>query len=444
MKRWLVILLVLLALVILVSPGIIGRLAEQNMEENIQWAKNESPGLNITTEAFDRGWFTSEGKHRVVFQGGRFRDATEKYAAVTGNPELPSLIIDTRFDHGLVPVTSLSRHAGSLAPGLASTLSTFHLDPGNGEPLPLPGTLYSNVSLTGATDSRLLVETGSYEHEDIQVDWDGADLKIYSNRGSGEMSVHGTIDPVTISGEDGRASIGVIRIDADQVRTEYGFNVGPANLTVGAMTLEDSGQKFVLGGMDVKMDSTLEDGRVDSTGTVAIRDVSIPGFGDVALVMDTSMNGFHAASLGAIVKALREAQAADDPNMALQMLYPDIEGDLQTLASSGAEIRFDQFDITLPQGTVATKIAVAVPESDGGADFSWPAVLLGMTASIDIRLPAELFDMATMMNPQAGALLAMGILQKEGNDYVMAAEYAQGLVSVNGVPMPIPIPGLSP
>jgi hypothetical protein len=49
-----------------------------------------------------------------------------------------------------------------------------------------------------------------------------------------------------------------------------------------------------------------------------------------------------------------------------------------------------------------------------------------------------------MMNPQAGSLIAMGILQQEGEDYVMKAEYAQGLVSVNGAPMPIPIPGLTP
>jgi uncharacterized protein YdgA (DUF945 family) len=132
MNRWLVALLVLLAVVILVSPGIIGRLAEQNMEEGIEWAESESPGVAITTEAFDRGWFTSEGQHRVVLEGGQFQDATERYAAATGNPELPSLIIDTRIDHGLLPLSSLTRDSGSLVPGLASTISTFQLDPGNG------------------------------------------------------------------------------------------------------------------------------------------------------------------------------------------------------------------------------------------------------------------------------------------------------------------------
>lgn len=58
------------------------------------------------------------------------------------------------------------------------------------------------------------------------------------------------------------------------------------------------------------------------------------------------------------------------------------------------------------------------------------------------RMPMALFEMAKMMNPQAGSLVAMGILIKDGDDYVMAAEYAKGMLNVNGPPMPIPMPGM--
>ncbi len=43
------------------------------------------------------------------------------------------------------------------------------------------------------------------------------------------------------------------------------------------------------------------------------------------------------------------------------------------------------------------------------------------------------------MNPQAGALVGMGFLRKNGDVYEMRAEYAQGLLTVNGAPMPIPL-----
>ncbi len=444
MKRWLVVLLVVLALVILVSPGIIGRLAEQNMEDNIQWAESESSGVNITTENFERGWFTSEGQHRVVLEGGQFRDAGEKYAAATGNPDLPSLIIDTRIDHGLVPLSSLSRDAGSLAPGLASTVSTFQLDPGNGEPIALPGTLLSEVSLSGSSDSRFTMDTGSFEQEGVLINWEGADVSIYSDRASGEIAVHGTIEPFRVTGDDGEARFGNIRIDADQVRTDYGFNVGPAAFHIGEISINDDGQQIAFGGLDVKGDSSVENGRFSGGGTVSLSTVGVPGFGDVSMDVDISMKRFQAESLGAIIASMREAQSAPDPDMAMQMLLPTIEGDLQALLTAGAELRLDQLDITLPQGTVQTQIVVEIAETDANADFSWPGVLLAMTANIDLRVPAELFDLAAMMNPQAGPLIAMGILQQDGEDYVMKAEYAQGLVNVNGAPMPIPIPGLSP
>ena len=123
-------------------------------------------------------------------------------------------------------------------------------------------------------------------------------------------------------------------------------------------------------------------------------------------------------------------------------LFPQIEGDLQNIVSSGAEIRVDQFDVTLPQGKVTTKLLVEVAEGDSAAEFSWSSVLLAMTASATVRMPAALFEFLKTMNPQANALVAMGILQRDGDDYVMNAEYAQGLLNVNGAPMPIPMPGM--
>ncbi len=65
-----------------------------------------------------------------------------------------------------------------------------------------------------------------------------------------------------------------------------------------------------------------------------------------------------------------------------------------------------------------------------------------MTANADVRMPATLFEYMQLMNPQAGTLVTMGFLQRDGDDFVMIAEYAQGLLNVNGAPMPIPMPGM--
>ena len=43
------------------------------------------------------------------------------------------------------------------------------------------------------------------------------------------------------------------------------------------------------------------------------------------------------------------------------------------------------------------------------------------------------------MNPDAGAIIGMGYLRRNGDVYEMHAEYAKGLLTINGAPMPIPM-----
>jgi hypothetical protein len=59
---------------------------------------------------------------------------------------------------------------------------------------------------------------------------------------------------------------------------------------------------------------------------------------------------------------------------------------------------------------------------------------------VTLRRSVALYEFVLMMNPQAESLVAMGVLKRVGDDYVMDAEYAQGLLNVNGAPMPIPMP----
>ncbi|MDH4071823.1 MAG: YdgA family protein, partial [Gammaproteobacteria bacterium] len=182
MKRWLVVLLVLLALLVLLSPGIIGRLAEKNIEANIEWAEQDSPGVNIETESYERGWFTSAGRHRIVFDEGRFRAVAEDYRSATGNDQLPSLIVDTTLEHGPLP-------GGSLSPGLANTVSMFTLDPGDGAPVPIKGALRSRVGLDGASESQLMLEPDTFSRDDATFSWQGADFDIASDPATSQIRV---------------------------------------------------------------------------------------------------------------------------------------------------------------------------------------------------------------------------------------------------------------
>jgi uncharacterized protein YdgA (DUF945 family) len=435
-------LLVLLAVVVLVSPAIVGRMAEKNLEESIEWAASESSGIEVQTESFDRGWFTSEGRHRVRLIGASFREAAEDYQKHSGHAELPSLIIDTRLDHGLVPIGTLQRESGSLMPGLASTVSTFQFDPGNGELVPLPGSLYSSVSLSGASDSRYLLEPGNFENEDMRVEWQGANVALQADSSMGTIVLEGKVEPLSIADQSDTIRIGAFTMSADQAKSEFGLNVGTAEFAMTSIQVESPNAPLTIGNISFSADSNIDDARLNVGMRMAIEEIAMPGMDHMNFLMDLALNRLDAASTQVVANAFQEAQGSPDPEIALAELFPRIEGDLQKIVAAGAEIRLDQLDLTLSQGKVSAKVTIEVPESDAGANFSWASVLLAMTATADIRMPATLFEYIEMMNPQAGSLVAMGILISDGDDVVMNAEYAQGLLNVNGAPMPIPMPGM--
>ena len=441
MKRWLVVLLVTLALVVLISPGIVGRMAEKNIEDSIAWAEADSPGVTVSTETFERGWFTSEGRHRVVFEGGQFRDATEIFSAATGSSKLPSLLIDTRLDHGLVPVTSLGREEGSLAPGLASTVSTFQLDGGDGQLIEIPGALYSNVGIAGTSDARLLLEPAKLSYENATLEWQGTDLNVHTNPSARSRSIEGIVESISLGTETVSAALESLDVQTNQMATEYGFNLGDAVLNLKNISFDTNGAGVSVENVSITVNSDLEDGRIAGGTTFALNSLTGPT-GQIDARLQMSFNEFDAASFGVISAALREAQGANDPQAALMEIYPAIEGEVQTLLTKGVEFSIDQLEVSLPQGVLTTTLSIDVAESDLDDSFSWPGVILSTTASVDVRVPEALYDMIIMLNPEANALVAMGIFKKDGSDYVMDADYAKGLINVNGAPMPIPIPGL--
>ena len=177
-KKGFVVSLLALAVIVLVSPGIVGRLAEQSMDENLDWAATESEEVTVTSQGFDRGWFSSEGQHRVELRNGELRDALLLLSSNDGDGNLPALIIDTRIDHGLVPLSSMTRDKGSLTPGLGSAISTVRLDFDDGSKVDLPGTIYSQVGLSGELASNLVLDPGSFSEGDETAHWGNVNVLV--------------------------------------------------------------------------------------------------------------------------------------------------------------------------------------------------------------------------------------------------------------------------
>lgn len=434
MKKGIVALLVMLALVILISPGIVGRLAEKSVEQQLDWAAEENPEIVIKSERFDRGWFSSQGQHRIELGDTEAAAQLREQLGIAAGEATPALIVDTHIDHGLIPLSSMSHDKGSLAPGLGNAISTISFETANGERTALPATIYSSVGLGGELSSELKLEAGSMG----EASWGAANIKATADAGNQHSEFAGAIESFAFSQRGQAMRIANVNFEGNMNMTDYGYATGDLQMSIASMNVTGDGADVVaMGPIEIDATSKQNGDRVDSRMQMAMTMNKLPDVGDLSWSIDASLRGVDAESLGAVVKGMENMPETQDPTQMLAAM----ETDLMDLFAAGFELQLDQLDLTLPQGTMTTTFDFDIPASDRDS-FAWFSVLLSMEANAAIKIPEALFELATMMNPGAGTAVDMGILKKNGDVYEMEAAYKKGLLTVNGAPMPIPLPGL--
>jgi len=434
-KKSIVALLVVLALIIIVSPGIMGRLAEESVDKNLDWAAAESGDLVVSSDSFDRGWFSSVGQHRVEIRDGNLKAMLHGLGEPDDGVDLPVLVINTHLDHGLIPVSSMAREKGSLAPGLGNAVSTLSVEFKNGETVDIPGKIYSKIGLTGELQSSYVLEAGSREEDGSTATWGETQVDVTTNPSTGDVVFEGEVGALSIADGADLFAVDALTFSGRQEPTKFGFAIGDVKLELDTMSVSSKGvQAGGLKRMSVDAESQLSGDRLSARTFLEMQSQAIPQFGELTVVADISLEGADAGAVGALQRSLEAQGANPDP----AQMFTTVEDDLKRLLASGFKLRLDQLDITLPMGTVMSKINLTIAEEDA-ATFEWTTLLLAAEASADISVPEALIDMAVAMNPQAGAAVGMGFLQKNGDVYEMKAEYKKGLLTINGAPMPIPM-----
>ena len=433
-KKGIVVLLVLLAVVVLVSPAIVGRLAEQSMDDNLNWAASEGGDVKVTSEHFTRGWFSSEGRHRVELKEGDLLTALQAITGPMPAEDLPVLIINTRLDHGLIPVTSMGRDKGSLAPGLGSAVSTLQVELPDGELLDVPGTIYSTVALGGQLRSNYVLETGSRSEDGVSASWGNVNINVTTDASSGIVEYDGALASLSFESGQESMSLDALSFDGRSVPTRFGVPVGDIDFALEGLSLDrGTGNATRANRLAVSGSTSLDGDRFDSqVRTSAAMDV--PQVGAVAVEMDLSLDGLDGASSGALQAKIKEMNAAADPMIA----YSALEQDAKRLFAAGFDFDIARFELTMPQGTMTSVMRFSFNEADP-ATFDWSSLLLTTEASVDLSLPVNMVEAIATDNPQAALLIGGGYLVKRGDFYVAEARMKQGLLTVNGAPIPIPI-----
>jgi uncharacterized protein YdgA (DUF945 family) len=470
-KKGIVFGLIAVVVIVLVSPGVVGRMAESIVEQNNEWAaiNTSGSGLSYESESFERGWFVSNSVDRIAITDPTAQAQLVEALGLNDASDLPVLVVATRLDHGLVPITSLSRDGGSLAPALSRTVSTISIEGNNGERVDIPGEIFGHIGFGGTFHTQYLLQGGSTngrnaiqafgdgatklglggelsaglndpealaKAETMNLSWGDTTVNAALEPDSGRAQVSTTGDGWSVESDEGFVRIGSFEFASDQTPNEFGIAIGDFDFAIDTVEVrEGSAPPATFGPISMEASTSANGDRVSGDTQLYFAASELPGVGSGSVTMDISVTDVDAQSMKRITDSLNTMDDAVSEAEVFALLEPD----LRTVLSSGFGLDFKQLDIEIPQGKISSAISLSLPQTDAAA-FSWAGILQAMSGSASMSVPSEMVDMALAMNPQAQMVVGMGFLQKNGDVYEMEALYEKGLLTVNGAPIPVPMP----
>ena len=435
MKKWIVALLVVLAVLVLVSPGIVGLIAEKGLQEVVD-ETGGSADIAVTTERFDREWFSSAGRHRVELRRGDLYRTARELALEAGEEQVPALIIDTELQHGIRPIGG---GPGNLMPVLARSESTLQLEATDGELINIPGKLYSEVGLTGTTRSRYLLEAGSHDADRARIQWGGADLEFSITPSGSWASLAGTVEPWSIDSEVSGMRSGPMTVDAEAVDTEFGFRTGSIDLDIAELSINDANEPLAMKKLSLRGESEISRKRLNGDAEISVESLYVPMLGEASADLSLRARDLDAQTLRRIYIALQRANRSGSADMAATAIDDVTRDDLLLLLSKGFELGIERLKITLPQGDVNGSLSLELPSDNVDKAKPWSSLALQANAAINLEIDEALMDMAQAAEPNIGSLVALGYLRREGDRYQLVAEVKNGQFVINGAPMSLPM-----
>jgi uncharacterized protein YdgA (DUF945 family) len=430
-KRWVILLLVSLALVVLISPGLIGQFAERSVDRNIRKGTVENEAVIVDALAFDRGWFVSEGQHRIEIKDSPLARRLLALANLPPGYPLPVITVTTRIDHGVFPVSSMNRDHGSLLPGLGNAISTIGLDMPDGESIELPGAVHTRIGLTGTTRSTYTLPAGELGEDGTGIRWGEGDVRLDVHPATNRVDFGAALTSLTLSGDDRPVDLAEFDVEGTLEPGAYGFALGEIAGSVATITAGDQSH----GPVTASGSSRISDEQLD-IGFALDLDVDTPGAGPAKTRIDVDIRQVDPQAFGRLLSSYRAISGdGSDPVTALLQL----EAEVLALLSQGLTLDVRQLELALPDGVLEATLGAEIDRNDADAG-NWSALLLATRASADVRAAEPLMEMLVQLNPDIGALIGMGYLKSDGDDFITEIRYAKGILTINGAPMTIPLP----
>ena len=443
MRRLFIVFLVVFVLV-LVSPALTRSVAQKQFQGALADLEELVPGLLFEETQADSGWFKSVNTQELVFK--------DMLVAKDGSVEdqRSGIFVETEIFHGPLIFGMGDPDMPAISFGAAITRSSVSFVDGDKEPVEIPGGIYNRISFDGSGSLSLVFESLSEEFSDkaaaggTTITWQGAHLEVDYDAGLSHMESVGLIRPLRIVSADGEFRLGEISFESSADYSDFGIWTGSSHTSVEELTVVGSSAElpaaFSLQGMTMSGDTGIEQGRLTGSVNLSISDLEMNAIAgsSVQFAMTAEVD---AATIGRLKNALETRNPANTEDSA------EVPADLQDagmdLLAAGLSLEISELQINTVQGDARFALRIDIPASDLSGEAVVMNALFSMSAESKLRISRSLFDFVSQSNPvmapQMMALLLSGMLIDEGEQLTLMAIYDGGLLTVNGMPIPLPV-----
>lgn len=433
-------LVIILAVLIVGSYYVTGLITERTLKKDINII-NQSNGLFVDIQQYDRGWFTSTAQLKWQMHIPERVVKTDNGQTKTVPAQDYTLDMPLKIYHGPVMIADTVR----FGLGYAYTKLT------------LPETYYEQFGQYFTAESTkpelkisVLVNYFNKSHfrvnvlpfklitkeDNAQFEWLGmiSDVAISSNLKNvdGEFTIEGLI----FHKDDTTARLGQVSSDYEMSQTKSGLYIGEASLNFPSFEIaEKENIIFDLKKLYLHTSSDIEDGLFSSYFKASLDKIVANGktYGPGRLEM--SIKNLDAEVMAKINEQVNKLQDGSDQErqQALLALAPD----LPKLFAKGAEFSISELSFTMPEGVLKGNLLFSLPKGESDNPFQ---LIQKVEGDGKLRIPAEVLRQVLvksakeklMQQPDLPGTESAGDAKKEQIDEgdVVAEESADKQVTV--------------
>ncbi len=434
MKRILIILFAAALLLVSGAPPLIGGLIQAHQQHLLERLSLVVAGSEPVIDSYEKGWFTSRTRHRLLLSDERFITVAQMLADPGESGTPAALIIDTVVAHGPWPMLEGW-------PALARMRSTLFFESADGELTALPVVAVTRIGFGGGGYTRVTADELLKPMVNSQgvFSFGGADISIAFDRNAARLESSGVVGPVKVEGVNGLMQSGRLTFSSDTRPTGFGFRSGSSQVAMESFVFVDYLGREVSGsGFELALEVSADDTTADYAAHVDMARIQAQGGAPVAIDLDLYLEALDGVMFGTLLQRVEQG-----------FELRGLGTELASLVRPGSGLRVSRLNLGVGDGHALLELELQVPEAEVRPIRDGAELLSVIEGEGQLRVNRLMLNNALGVNPgapgyAAGAgdadpigLISQGYLRVVGEELVSDLRISGGLITVNKLPLPL-------